>query len=235
MPLIAYAHSAGRAVPHCTVANPPPLAALRSPACLSPTRPTALACSRRPTMLAAVNPVPATPLQLAPAFAAGLGVLTIGRVAENVVSAIRLNEAAPAQLPDKLVNMVRAIYSVGAAGRCCAMQTCMRSMCAVPCRPRRSPGTQQPPTARITPSLSWHARCRAATRGSRWWRASWSWPTWGPSTARTSMTRASSPTAAGAGGCTARGGQGAACPWVAGGLGQLRQAEASSSHAALGD
>lgn len=58
-------------------------------------------------MLAAVNPVPATPFQLAHAFAAGQGTVTVGRVEDNVISAIRLNNAAPAQLPDKLINMVR--------------------------------------------------------------------------------------------------------------------------------
>ncbi len=58
-------------------------------------------------MLAAVNPMPATSFQLAPAFAAGQGTVTVGRVEDNVISAIRLNNAAPAQLPDRLINMVR--------------------------------------------------------------------------------------------------------------------------------
>ncbi|PRW39278.1 dynamin-related GTPase isoform A [Chlorella sorokiniana] len=69
-------------------------------------RPPSNAPQHPPSMLAAVNPVPATPFQLAPAFAAGQGTVTVGRVEDNVISAIRLNNAAPAQLPDKLINMV---------------------------------------------------------------------------------------------------------------------------------
>lgn len=77
-------------------------------------------------MLAAMHPTPATGLALAPAFAAGRGVVSLGRVEDNQVSAIVLNAAAPQPLPEKLVNMVGGCERVpagtgdagGAAGRC---------------------------------------------------------------------------------------------------------------------
>lgn len=91
---------------------PPGLAAALAAATCRNRRPSLLplpcVCSKatQPTMLTAVNPVPATPFQLAPAFAVGQGAVTVGRVEDNVISAIRLNTSAPLQLPDKLVNMV---------------------------------------------------------------------------------------------------------------------------------
>ncbi|KAL4438717.1 hypothetical protein ABPG77_006321 [Micractinium sp. CCAP 211/92] len=57
-------------------------------------------------MLAAVHPGPAISLSLGQSFVAGRGTITVGRLEQNVVSAIQMNMAAGVQLPDKLVNMV---------------------------------------------------------------------------------------------------------------------------------
>ena len=57
--------------------------------------------------LVALHPGPAGNVPLGPAFSAGGGVVTIGRVQENVVSAVALNGAAAAPaVPEKLVCMV---------------------------------------------------------------------------------------------------------------------------------
>lgn len=57
-------------------------------------------------MLAAVNSNPATSLALDQAFTVGHGTVSVGRVEQNAVSAIRLNTDASEPLPEKLVNMV---------------------------------------------------------------------------------------------------------------------------------
>lgn len=65
-------------------------------------------------MLAAAHPGPATSLSLGPSFAAGHGTITVGRLEQNVLSAISMNTAAAVQLPEKLVNMVGTIWGLRA-------------------------------------------------------------------------------------------------------------------------
>lgn len=129
-------------------------------------------------MLAAVNPTPAASFALGQAFAAGRGVVTVGRVEENVVSAIRMNNAgagggaggASTQLPVKLVNMVGWLAwcrcDLGLVGLHAEMQR-MHAGCA-PLLLTSSCPAPQPPPARLP------ARCRASTRAWRWWPAAWS-------------------------------------------------------------
>lgn len=114
-------------------------------------------------MLAAVHHTPATSLPLAQAFAAGHGTVSVGRVEDNTLSAIVLNNAAQEQqqLPDKLVNMVSTRI-----GCCCVahVQTIwpsplLHSICRLlpSClKPPRQPPTGVAP-ARAPCGVSWPA------------------------------------------------------------------------------
>lgn len=55
---------------------------------------------------------------------AGRGTITVGRLEQNVLSAIQMNMAAGVQLPEKLVNMVGALQGlsgvlIGCVGPVC--------------------------------------------------------------------------------------------------------------------
>ena len=65
-------------------------------------------------MLVALHPNPATSSPLDRLFAAGQGTVSVGRVEQNVISAINLNSNATHTLPEKLVNMVGAALALQA-------------------------------------------------------------------------------------------------------------------------